>query len=351
MENPRRAAPTTSVKFARITLCCVQAFAPPGVGLNTQIAPAALLSAGPPMAATNPSADKARACPWLEGDVPPVPTNLPPCCVQVIPVRVKAQNAPMPVLSPGPPMRMVLPFPDIATAVPCRAAPVAPVPVNLTPCCVHTPSLKTKIQAAPALVLSVLPPMTAVLPFAAIATEIPWPAAPVAPVPTSLLPCWIQKPSLLRVKIQAAPAPLLSAGAPMMAVVPSPEMATEVPCCAAPTAPVPINSWPCCVQRPALRVKIHAPPMPVLSPEPPTMAVFPSADSATAFPCCAEPVAPVPTSFEPCCWRSGYAPVCANAGALMAANATASNKANGATRRNALICVSPFGLFAGLLTG
>jgi hypothetical protein len=55
---------------------------------------------------------------------------------------------------------------------------------------------------------------------------------------------------------------------------------------------------------PLLREKTQAapkedPPM-KLSPGPPTTAVFPSADSATAQPCSAVPVAPAPISLLPC---------------------------------------------------
>src|SRR5882672_12385342 len=86
-----------------------------------------------------------------------------------------------------------------------------------------------------------------------------------------------------------------------MAVFPSADSATEYPCCAAPAAPVPTSLAPCWLHTPPpSRVYTHAAPVPVLSPNPPTMAVFPSADSATDHPCCAAPAAPVPTSLAPC---------------------------------------------------
>ena len=44
--------------------------------------------------------------------------------------------------------------------------------------------------------LSPGPPTMAVLPSADSATETPCPAFPTAPVPTSLLPCWVQTPPL-----------------------------------------------------------------------------------------------------------------------------------------------------------
>jgi hypothetical protein len=52
-----------------------------------------------------------------------------------------------------------------------------------------------------------------VLPSEDSATEKPWLAAPTAPVPTSLLPCWVHTP-LLRVKTHAAPVFELSRNPP-----------------------------------------------------------------------------------------------------------------------------------------
>ena len=105
----------------------------------------------------------------------------------------------------------------------------------------------------------------AVLPSADSATEWPWTARPTAPVPTSLLPCWVQTP-LLRVNTHAAPASaLLSKGPPTIAVLPSADSATDQPCAAGATAPVPTSLLPCWVQTPPLRVKTHAAPMFALS--------------------------------------------------------------------------------------
>jgi hypothetical protein len=53
-----------------------------------------------------------------------------------------------------------------------------------------------KTHAAPAFELSVFPPTMAVLPSADSATEEPCWAFPTAPLPTSLLPCWVQTPPL-----------------------------------------------------------------------------------------------------------------------------------------------------------
>jgi hypothetical protein len=67
----------------------------------------------------------------------------------------------------------------------------------------------------------------AVLPSADNATEAPWPAYPTAPMPTSLV-CWVHAP-LLRAYTNAAPVPKVSLGAPTMAVLPSADSATEMP--------------------------------------------------------------------------------------------------------------------------
>src|SRR5262249_25870394 len=75
-----------------------------------------------------------------------------------------------------------------------------------------------KTHAAPALRLSCGPPRTAVLQDSA--TEAPcWTLDPTAPVPTSLLPCWLHTPPL-RVNTQVAPALPLSIRPPTRAVLP-----------------------------------------------------------------------------------------------------------------------------------
>src|SRR6516165_9419437 len=238
-----------------------------------------------------PSSDIATEKPWTALPTAPVPTSLLPCWFQTPPLRVKTHVAPACELSLGPPTTAVLPSSDSATDQPC-AAPTPPVPTSLLPCWVQTPLLRVKTHAAPACELSPGPPTMAVLPSADSATEMPCWAPPTAPVPTSLLPCWLQTPLALRLKTHAAPACELSPGPPTMAVLPSAESATEMPCWALPTAPVPTSLLPCWLQTPlALRMKSQAAPAPELLPAlalssgPPTMAVLPSADSATDMPC------------------------------------------------------------------
>src|SRR5262245_12492002 len=130
------------------------------------------------------------------------------------------------------------------------------------------------------------PPMIAVLQVSA--TEKPcWPK-PTAPLPTNLLPCWVQT-LLLRVNTHAAPAPLPSPrmgrdqpvgpglwhAPPTMAVLPEPDSATEKPCWGFPTAPVPSSLRSCVHPNPPLLMNTHAAPAPLLSFGPPTMAVLP----------------------------------------------------------------------------
>src|SRR5262249_22878954 len=94
-----------------------------------------------------------------------------------------------------------------------------------------------------------------------------------------------------------------------MAVLPSAESATDQPCKAFPTAPLPASLLPCWLQTLPLRVYTHTAPPPalLLSEDPPTMRVLPSADSATDWPCRAFPPAPVPTSLAPFCVKSASA--------------------------------------------
>ena len=110
------------------------------------------------------------------------------------------------------------------------------------------------------------PPTMAVLPSADSATDMPWPsgngASPAPPVPTSLLPCCVQT-SPLRVNTHAAPVVLLSLGPPTMAVLPSADSATDAPWDHKPppySLVVPTSLSPCCVQTPPLRVNTHAAP-------------------------------------------------------------------------------------------
>src|SRR5262249_36185850 len=123
------------------------------------------------------------------------------------------------------------------------------------------------------------PPTRAVSPSADNATDMPWRELPAPSVPTSFLPCCVQTPPL-RVNTHAAPVLLLSNHPPTMAVLPSAESATDMPWRAFPTAPVATSSLPCALQAPPLRLSTPAPP----PPQPPTMAGWPWAESATDIP-------------------------------------------------------------------
>jgi hypothetical protein len=123
----------------------------------------------------------------------------------------------------------------------------------------------------------------AVFPSPESETEMPCAGVRTAPVPTSFA-CWLQIPPE-RVNTHAAPVTALSLGPPTIAVSPSPESETENPCPTGegPMAPEPI-SFACWLHTPPDRVNTHAAPASALSPDPPTMAVFPSAESETEIP-------------------------------------------------------------------
>src|ERR1043166_2029175 len=279
-ERPWPAAPAAPVPTS---------FAPcwlhtPALRVNTQAAPAPALSLAPPTTAVFPSADSHTDPPWavvLNAAV--VPTSFAPCWPHTLPVRLYTQAAPSPESSRLPPTTAVFPSADSETDSPCSAAPTAPVPTSFAPCWLHTPAVRVNTHAAPAFALSKFPPTTAVFPSADSATASPCCANPTAPVPTSFVPCWLHTPAL-RVKIHAAPRLLLSPYPPTTAVFPSADSETDTPCSAVPTAPVPNSFAPCWLQTPALRVYTHVAPAPILSLAPPTIAVFPSADSETEYP-------------------------------------------------------------------
>ncbi len=148
------------------------------------------------MMAVSPSKESATAVPCCAGLMGSVLTSLLPCWLQTPPLRVKTHVAPVPETSSGPPSRIVLPSPEMATDRPSAGALLPPVPKSFGPCCVQTPALRVKTQAAPALELSPGPPRTAVSPSAERATAFPWFDVPTLPVPTSFGPCCVQTPPL-----------------------------------------------------------------------------------------------------------------------------------------------------------
>ena len=222
-----------------------------------------------------------------------------PCCVHVEPVRVNTHAAPTVLLSRGPPISAVPPSLDNATLEPNRPLPLAPEPVSLEPCWVQVEPERVNTHAAPTPPLSERPPINAVFPSPDSATLQPNSPLPIAPEPVSLEPCWVQvEPE--RVNTHAAPTRPLSPGPPINAVFPSPDSATLEPKSALPLAPDPVSLEPCWVQVEPERVKTHAAPARSLSTGSPINAVFPSPDSATLQPNRPLPLPPDPVSLEPC---------------------------------------------------
>src|SRR2546422_2040725 len=150
--------------------------------------------------------------------------------------------------------------------------------------------------------------MSAALPSPDSATVVPCLAGPTAPEPTSFSPDWVHvEPE--RVNTHTAPTLPLSPAPPRSAVLPSAESATELPKrppCSPLASPPPVSFPPCCVHTDPKRVKTHTAPMDGASlvvrpsPDPPTTAVLPSADSATLSPKLAKPTSPAP-SRRACC--------------------------------------------------
>src|SRR5262249_1379860 len=132
-----------------------------------------------------PSADSATEKPWKAPPTAPVPTSLPPCWLHTPPLRVNTNAAPALLLSFGPPAMAVLPSAEIATELPIVVAGV--LKRGVTFCCwLHVPPRRMKNRAAPA-VVSPGPPAMAVLPPAETATELPWLAFAIAPLADQLV--------------------------------------------------------------------------------------------------------------------------------------------------------------------
>jgi hypothetical protein len=100
----------------------------------------------------------------------------------------------------------------------CLVLQLHRLPISLAPMRVWT----SKIQAAPTDSLSFGPPTRAILPLQESDTDVPCSEFPIDPAPTSL-PGSRAQAVPVRLNTRAAPRPLLSIGAPRMAVVPSPD--------------------------------------------------------------------------------------------------------------------------------
>ena len=147
-----------------------------------------------------------------------------PCWVHVLPVRVNTHAAPTLLLSLWPPISAVLPsLEDSATLKPNSASPLSSLPVSFAPCWVHVFSERVNTHAAPVSLLSPGPPINAYSPPDESATLKPNSPLPLSSLPVSLA-CWVQvEPE--RVKTHAAPAFELFSGPPISAYSPLEESA------------------------------------------------------------------------------------------------------------------------------
>lgn len=159
--------------------------------------------------------------------------------------------------------------------------PIAP-PAILSPSWLHVELERRKTHTAPGKLLSNGPPTIAVLPSAEIATAWPCWDWPMDPLPTSLGPCWVQAPFVFT-NTQAAPVFWLSPAPPTMAVFPSFESAMEVPTAEVPEGSVGLR-FPCRVQTPLERVNTQTWPIWLFALGSEISRVFPSPDNPTAFP-------------------------------------------------------------------
>ena len=289
---------------------CVNTHAAPSPGTPSSL----WLSQGPPINASWPLEDSATLWPnWASRPDSPSAVSFSPCWLHFLPERVNTQAAPVPgpkpwaLLSHGAPTIAVLPSDESATLRPNWPSPISPVGTDsralLTPRFTR-PRERVHGPGSPACPISssIGAPISAVVPAADRAMLQPNcpPSAPVQHSPLAVIfaPCCDHLPAE-RVNAHTAPStivvPTVSLGAPTIAKFPSAESATATPkpgC--GDVSSLPVSFGPCCAQVLPVRVKTQAAPLPLLSPEPPMRAVFPSADSATD-----EPKKGLPTPSEP----------------------------------------------------
>src|SRR2546430_8354620 len=170
-----------------------------------------------------PSEESATPAPnSARAPISSAPVSFEPCWVQVEPERVNTHAEPGP--SSGPPTSAVLPSEDSATLTPklLRLRPLAPVPVSFGPCWAQVEPERVNTHAAPVAPLSPGPPIRPVVPSgppsATFAPNSPAdPSLLTSSPPVSFDPCWLHV-SDERVNTHAAPMPLLSPGPPISAV-------------------------------------------------------------------------------------------------------------------------------------
>src|SRR5207245_936854 len=135
--------------------------------------------------------DNATLTPKRPAPVSSLAVSFEPCWVQGEPARGNTHAAPTLLLLAKPPISAVLPSEDNATLEPNWPAPVSSLAVSFCPCWVRGEPARVNTHAAPTLLLSMKPPISAVLPSEDNATLRPnWPA-PVSSLAVSFEPCWI----------------------------------------------------------------------------------------------------------------------------------------------------------------
>jgi hypothetical protein len=144
-----------------------------------------------------PSADKATELPWKEEPELFVPTNLPPCWLQVLPLLVYTQAAPRPPLSDGPPTIAVLPSADRETEIPCCAPPTLPVPTSFEPCCTLGKGVGVTVKLV-ALVAEPPAVLTETAPVTAPGITRPTKTVPVLEITIAVLPPIVKKLGLFK---------------------------------------------------------------------------------------------------------------------------------------------------------
>ena len=211
--------------------CCIQV-APPSLLAKIHTAPVFEASLDPPIANKVPAPfrDTAVPCDPVVVPTPPEPRNLLPCCTHVTPpsLDTKTHTEPNPEASFGAPTTNIEPASLSAIAAPCAPLPVAPVPTNLLPCCVHVVPLRLKIHVAPMLPLFCEPPTAIMVASLLRAILMPKRVGGDASLGTISVPCWLHEPLERYEKPHAAPT-VPSFDPPATKILPSWLIAVDIP--------------------------------------------------------------------------------------------------------------------------
>ena len=198
----------------------------------------------------------------------------------------------------------VLPSAERDTEMPWLATPTVPVPTSLDPCWVQTPPLLVQNPRGPrtSIVSHTLPTTAAIRRHRRGTRQRPARRTPRRRCRPAWTPCWVQTPPL-RVQTHAAPAPPLS-WSPFrtIAVLPSAERDNGITLIGSspPRPPEPTSLGPPGPDPSAPGQDPGRPRTTVVTHDPPTIAVLPSADRDTEVPCLALQRRRVPTSLSPC---------------------------------------------------